>query len=212
MAYTRQNPSPEFTELVELYKQLHRDGDPANGILPGSTFDGRSLLPHGGTIKEMIDRHGAATIMDYGAGKGRQYGKFRIAFDDGRTFDSIAEYWGVSVTCYDPGWPPHSTLPAGRFDGVVCTDVLEHCPEADMPWIVEELFGYAAKFLFATVALYPARKTLPDGRNAHITLQPADWWQSCINAVAANHTGIRYRLVLMKAASGDPADMAVIEG
>ena len=27
-----------------------------------------------------------------------------------------------------------------------------------------------------TVHLQPAKKTLPDGRNAHLILQPAEWW------------------------------------
>ena len=81
-----------------------------------------------------------------------------------------------------------------------------------MPWIVGELFAFARKFLFATVALYPAGKTLPNGRNAHITLRPKEWWQSCVAAVAANHPDVRYRLVLMKAATADPADMIVVEG
>lgn len=27
------------------------------------------------------------------------------------------------------------------------------------------------------IALTPAQKTLPDGRNAHILLQPASWWR-----------------------------------
>jgi hypothetical protein len=45
-------------------------------------------------------------------------------------WNSMKEYWGVeSIRCYDPGYPPFSTLPEGRFDGVICTDVLEHCPE-----------------------------------------------------------------------------------
>ena len=38
-----------------------------------------------------------------------------------------------------------------------------------------------------------------------------EWWQSCVAAVAANHPDVRYRLVLMKAATADPADMIVVE-
>jgi hypothetical protein len=66
---------------------------------------------------------------------------------------------------------PFSALPEGRFDGVVCTDVLEHCPEEDLPWIVGELFGYARLFVFANVACYPAAKKLPNGENAHCTIR-----------------------------------------
>ena len=31
-----------------------------------------------------------------------------------------------------------------QFDGVVCTDVLEHFPEDDLTWIVEETVRFRA--------------------------------------------------------------------
>jgi FkbM family methyltransferase len=107
--------------------------------------------------------------------------------------DGIAEYWDVDeVQCYDPGYAPHSARPEGRFDGVICTDVLEHCPEEDVPWILEEIFGYAGRFVYLNVACYPARKTLPNGENAHITVRPPEWWREKVRAAA--RPGIRVEL------------------
>jgi hypothetical protein len=104
---------------------------------------------------------------------------------------SMQEYWGVeSIRCYDPGYPPFSTLPEGRFDGVICTDVLEHCPEADLQWIVGELFGYARLFVFANIACYPAIKTLPNGENAHCTIRPLEYWREIFEKAAAGASGV----------------------
>ncbi len=88
------------------------------------------------------------------------------------------------MRCYDPGYAPHSARPPGRFDGVISTDVLEHCPEEDLAWILEEIFGYATRFVYLNVACYPARKTLPNGENAHATVRPPDWWRDKVAAAS----------------------------
>jgi hypothetical protein len=164
-----------------------RRGTPAE-----QTFDGKSLPRQAPRIKKLIQRTGAKALLDYGSGKGKQYLPAGIMENGVVRWNSMQEYWGVeSIRCYDPGYPQHSTLPEGRFDGVVCTDVLEHCPEDDMPWIVGELFGYARLFVFANVACYPAMKTLPNGENAHCTIRPVEYWRQLFEeAAAAGASGV----------------------
>ena len=42
--------------------------------------------------------------------------------------------------------------PAGtKFDGVICTQVLNSIPDHDMPWVRDLLEGYATKFCFVGV-------------------------------------------------------------
>ncbi|MGE4221394.1 MAG: class I SAM-dependent methyltransferase [Alphaproteobacteria bacterium] len=193
MTYTRERPSERFTRLLALYREMHEKGVPSQGIAAADTFDGRSLPRHAMNIGSIIDVLGSRTILDYGAGKGHQYEDGEIRVPGGATYPNIRAFWGVDrIHCYDPGHKPFSTLPAGRFDGVVSTDVLEHCPKEDMAWIVAEIFGYAREFVYLNVALYPASKTLPTGENAHITLEPVDWWKALFDAEVARHPGLRY--------------------
>ena len=43
---------------------------------------------------------------------------------------------------------------------------------------MDEIFSYAKKMVFLNVACFKAMKTLPDGRNAHISIfSPDDWIQ-----------------------------------
>jgi hypothetical protein len=164
------------------------EGERFLNIAPRDTFPGLSLPEQAQRVKRLIAATGAANILDYGSGKGRQYDLREFRAEDGQTYDGIQDYWGVDfIRCYDPGYAPFSALPDGRFDGVVCTDVLEHCPEEDVDWIIAELFGYATRFVFATVACYPALKRLPSGENAHVTIRPPQWWQRQFAAVAAGH-------------------------
>jgi hypothetical protein len=188
---------------VEQYQLMHLNGETHLGIPAEDTFPGLSLPKEASRIKRLIKLTGATTILDYGAGKGRQYWPYRIRDEEERTeYPDIRSYWAVSdIRCYDPAYAPFTELPNGTFDGVVCTDVLEHCPEEDIPWILDELFGYAKKFVYANVACFPARKRLPSGGNAHCTVKPVGWWQDQVLRAADANPQLRYefRLAYLKA-------------
>jgi hypothetical protein len=148
--FTRNRPSPRYAELLAQYKQLHSHGERRMNLPAEKTYNGASLPRHAGRIKSLIDAHAARTVLDYGSGKGHQYHPMQIRLPDGREFNSIPAFWGIdSITCFDPAYEPFSERPEGQFDGVICTDVLEHCPEQDMRWILGELFTFARKFVFA---------------------------------------------------------------
>jgi hypothetical protein len=195
-AYSRANPSPRYQRLLAMYREMHRDGEVHLGIPPDQTFPGKSLPPQAGHIKRLIDATGAKTLLDYGCGKGNQYLPMPWKDEGGTVHLGIAAWWGVEVRCHDPGYPKFAELPTGKFDGVISTDVLEHCPEEDMPWIIGELFGYATRFVFANVACFPARKHLPNGQNAHCTIRPLKWWRQLIEQVARAHPGVLYEFRL----------------
>jgi len=193
LQYSRAHPSPRYRELLELYRRMHVDGERAAGRPPEQTFSGGSLGPHVGRIKRLVAKTGATSILDYGSGKAQLYDARDMKLADGTVLSSVADFWDVDyVRCYDPAYAPFSEPPQQRFGGVVCTDVLEHCPEEDIGWIVAELFGYTERFVFATVACYPAIKHLPNGENAHVTIRPADWWQAQFAAAAANHPEVEW--------------------
>lgn len=195
-SYGRDNPSPEYREMVAMYERLHEEGEASSKKSGDETFAGKMLIQHAPGIKEMIARTGARTILDYGAGKGGGYLRRDIKLRSGETVPSIEDYWGTTeIRCYDPGHAPFSALPEGRFDGVICTDVLEHITAPDVPWIVDEMFSYATKFVYANVACYPAVKFLPNGENVHCTIREPAWWAGVFHAVAMRHTDISYRLV-----------------
>lgn len=192
MEYSRANPSPRYVALTALYRQMHEEGEKSRGLSAENTFPGRSLPPHAPRIKRLVDLTGAKTLLDYGSGKGMQY-RWQVDVDGVEHFASFQEYWGVdTIRCFDPNYAPFSILPQGQFDGVLCTDVLEHCPEEDIPWIIAEIFGYANKFVYANVASYPASKQLPNGENAHCTIKPIKWWSQILSEEAARHPGLEW--------------------
>jgi hypothetical protein len=71
---------------------------------------------------------------------------------------------------------------------------MEHCPEEDLRWIVAEIFSFARRFVYVNVACFPAEKLLPNGENAHCTIQPPEWWAGLFREAARRHPGIVWEL------------------
>lgn len=194
--YSRKEPSQRYKELIKQYKQLHVEGEKKLNLEPAKTFSGFSLLPQVERIKRLIDLTESDKILDYGSGKGKQYETPLIDLG-GVEKELVVDYWDVmSVDCYDPGYEEFSTLPTEKYDGVISTDMLEHCPEEDVQWVVDEMFSFAEKFLFANVACYPAKKTLPNGENAHCTIKPADWWLNIFKKSAEGNPGVKWQVYI----------------
>jgi hypothetical protein len=142
-----------MNSLKEQYDELHKN--PHN-------FRGFQVVKHADAIQRLIDKTDSNTLLDYGCGKADGYKK------DGKFHDI--------VTLYDPYYEPFSKRPEGKFDGVLCCDVLEHIPPENMAETILDIFGYAEKFVYFTISTRLAKKTLPDGRNAHLTVLPKEWW------------------------------------
>jgi hypothetical protein len=201
MNYSRQSPSPRYQELLGMYMTMHVEGE--SSVKPAAaTFPGHSLPAHAGRIKALLNHCGSRTLLDYGSGKGNQYRPTHVTTTDGLVFNSIPEFWGVTVRCYDPAYQPFSTYPAEQFDAVISTDVLEHCPEDDVAWIIDEMFSLARHFVYANIACYPAKKHLPNGENAHSTIKPPEWWESFFIAASRNHGNVPYLVLVEQKTDG----------
>jgi SAM-dependent methyltransferase len=139
--------SPYYLESVDAGRRFQQEN---------KSWAGYDVVKYQKLIKDLVDRYGAKTILDYGCGKGLQY-KEKLPYgmiagqpipeDQWQTFD---QYLGVQVYCYDPCVEGFETPPPAdaKFDGVICTQVLNNIPDDDMTWVRETLQGHAEKFCF----------------------------------------------------------------
>ena len=112
----------------------------------------------------MVD-HNCPLVLDYGCGQGTLASAIRAK--------SLGE-----VSEYDPAIPGKDNIEKWKtFDLVVCTDVLEHVEPDRLPVVIDHLFKLTKKILFLVIATRPSNKFFPDGRNVHLTIQPASWWR-----------------------------------
>jgi len=191
--FTEEKPSTRYKKLVEMYKSMHDEGWTQAKWSPEETFDGKSLGHHIQPIAALIRETGARTVLDYGSGKAKHYQPYPGEVPESR-FKSLKEWGETKVTCYDPGYQPYAGPIEAAYDGVICTDVLEHIPEEDIPWVLDKLFAHARKFVYAVAACYPARKQLPDGQNAHCTVLEPRWWREQMEAAARRTPGVKWEL------------------
>jgi len=148
--------SPEYQKLIT---DKH-DYRPWGGT-------GGSWVP---TLKPIIEQFGGSrdmpfTVLDYGCGRGTLKPALEKAIP-----------W-VIVDEYDPGVRGKDHLPEGKFDYVVCTDVLEHVEEDKIDNVLRYIADLAYSGVFFLVVFTPSKSSLPDGRNTHILIREFAWWQ-----------------------------------
>ena len=101
----------------------------------------------------------AEAVLDYGCGKA--------------TLSNVLPQ--LNVINYDPCIEQFNTPPEPA-DVVVCSDVMEHVEPEHVEEVIHDLIRLTKKALFLLISTQPAIKNLPDGRNAHLTIKPAEWW------------------------------------
>jgi 2-polyprenyl-3-methyl-5-hydroxy-6-metoxy-1,4-benzoquinol methylase len=144
-------------EYRELNRRLHADK-------PRYGANGHKAL---GTVMNVLRAIGGGEVLDYGAGKG--------------TLGTALNANGVVVHEYDPAIKGKDAPPEPA-DVVYCGDVAEHVEPEYLDAFLDELRRVTKKVLILTVATRPAVKTLADGRNAHLIVEPVEWWLPKITA------------------------------
>jgi hypothetical protein len=143
-----------MSNLYDIYleqaKQYHKEDNKWQGIAL------KKFIP---AINQIIKDKGIETILDYGCGKAKYHPK----------------EW--NATKYDPAVPEYQNKPTDKFDLVISTDVLEHIPVDNLKDAIDEIFSYSKKWVFVSVCCRKANAILPNGYNAHATIESAKWWR-----------------------------------
>ena len=109
------------------------------------------------------------TILDYGCGKGGGV----LALKD--------QYPGIDAIGWDPGMPDFNIPDNKRqSDMLISTDVLEHIEPFFLDDVLKDIYNLFNKNAFLIIATSPAKKFLPDGRNAHLIVETPGWWKERI--------------------------------
>jgi hypothetical protein len=139
-----------------------------------SVFAGLSIMPHVDDIVSLVERYKPQTLLDFGSGKGYQY-----------TAEQVHMRWGgIMPTLYDIGVAGIDKMPKERFDGVICTDVMEHIAIDDVKPMLAEIFRHARMFVFLSISTRLAKKSFDDGTNVHLTVKPAHWWDKKVRIMS----------------------------
>ena len=106
------------------------------------------------------------TILDYGCGKG----------GTALWLQSLIRKQPLAIDLYDPGHELYKHTPLReKYDLVYSCDVLEHIEREDLDATIEHTQSLAGHNIHI-IDMTPAKKHLPDGRNAHVTLMNTHEW------------------------------------
>lgn len=125
---------------------------------------GRSGHLHADAIRALMAEFATSDVLDYGCGK-----------------CTLQEAIGIAINNFDPCILALATPPMPA-DIVACIEVLEHVEPEYLDRALDDLRRLTTRVLFATVATGLSTKRLGDGRNAHLIVQPEEWWIARITA------------------------------
>jgi hypothetical protein len=118
-------------------------------------------------VAKIIDQYAVDALLDYGAGSRLTLIR---TISEQRLVKRKFEYHA-----YEPSGEEHSATPEPT-EMVACIDVLEHIEPECLTAVLDDLKRLTMKIGLFTVSTVLAGKTLPDGRNAHLIVEPAEWW------------------------------------
>ncbi len=173
-------------------------------------------------VEQILSTCGGGPILDVGCGMGLLVRTLLRRGVDARGID-IAEAPIEEANRLAPGrFQTGSILKIpsgdGAFQTVLCTDLLEHIAEQDVPAALGELFGVSSRFCFVRLSVEPDR----DNR-WHLTVRDRDWWlerffeagfrrhplaQTVVPYDAMRGEGWQITLVLEKAPTQEPCPAA----
>ena len=123
-----------------------------------------------GLVVPFIEQYRPRELIDFGCGKGALIAAIKQQWPD------------ISVAGYDPGNPDFDQLPDRPYDAVISTDAIEHIEPQHLDQTLALIGRTMARCGFFRIACHPAKKNLPDGRNAHLIVQQPEWWRERILA------------------------------
>lgn len=142
-------------EYRELNRRLHQD----NEHYGTSGHHWRDAV-------RALSEYGRLSILDFGCGKQTLKASLGPAY---------------RVTGYDPCIEGLDTPPEPH-DVVVCGDVMEHVEPDLVMNVLKEIRRLCRVRALFVIGMTPAKKTLADGRNAHLSLHTQAEWVAKLSA------------------------------
>lgn len=166
-------------EYTEQLKKLHER----------KSFGVGSKIP--GEVEQCIEKYSVTSILDFGCGKGHTLAAVQNKFPN--------------ITCYgyDPAREGFTVMP-DNVDLIYSSDVLEHIEPHLLDQTLNGLHQCANKAMYHLIACHPAKKGLPDGRNAHLVIETPIWWKNKLQSLGWKIVGEKIKESSTQPKKGPP--------
>lgn len=143
-------------KLIRQYEKIHAERSYGNTSVRNLRF-----------IRPDIKLLHPLSVIDYGCGQSDLVDQLNLGY-------------AVETHRYDPAIPAFSKMPEKKVDLLLNVDVLEHIEEQDLDAVLSAMRAVCRNALII-VDLKEAALLLDDGRNAHVTIRPREWWEKKIS-------------------------------
>lgn len=154
--------------ITEEYRALNAELHGRNGKFgaSGHEWEDRVVAELKKVRKELAALGGdpIESYLDYGCGKGQLSAAVEAR---------CAKWEGFKVYRYDPVTHPEEPP---MCDFVTCCDVLEHIEPDLLDNVLEDIASKMIVGGLLVISQRPSGKRLADGRNAHLIIEPTEWW------------------------------------
>ncbi|MGH6912226.1 MAG: ELM1/GtrOC1 family putative glycosyltransferase, partial [Geminicoccales bacterium] len=175
--FNRSAPSAGFAEAIGAGARINREQGP-----PGR-LSSRAV--------EMIAGSRADRVLEVGLGK------LATPVEVGQLLEK-ASFQRLDLADPAHRWPDQ---PAGA---VLATNLLDHVPGEDLPWLLDELFSRARSWIYLAVAAEPPTLNAEQGGDAHCGRRTADWWRTRIAEAANRWPRVSWHLDVGEAPALEP--------
>ena len=100
----------------------------------------------------------------------------------------------VVVEAYCPAAADRDS--ARTADGVVCGHTLDLVPDEDLPWLLDDFFRRARRFVYLSVSASAHALTLPDGGRLPARVRPISWWRTHLDTASRRYPKVCWSLRL----------------
>jgi|688.fasta_scaffold84225_4 hypothetical protein len=135
-------------------------------------------------IKKFIELYQPKSLLDYGCSTGKLIEQLKIDFPNINPLDG-----------FDPAVPMFDTIKEKSYDCIISNDVIEHIEPEVLDQTLKQMQELFKNYAWFIIACYPAKKLLPDGRNAHLIVESDEWWLNKIKNIFNKSTIIHYKVV-----------------
>lgn len=190
-----------MSKYLQYYKDIF-EGKPFLRNGEETTLDKKTIFDGGGIrliydeLEYELDKRGSGTILDFGCGSAVHW-HLKVPIPGQKHKTTATEYFGARLKGfyrYDPAHPEYCEKPSGKFDIVMCTEVLEHVPLDEIPELLTELASYMKPDGFAVFSIPKglSSNAFPDGENLHCTLMNTGEWNNLIDQYVPNFTLVHH--------------------
>lgn len=172
------NFSADYQKSVNEHRRFHEKYP--------KKWDGDSTIGYKDQIKELVDKHQAKSLLDYGCGKARHYvlGS-TVNFGTEMNPMTFDQFLGIDeVYKFDPCVEEYSTLPPDnkKFDAIILIQCLSLVPDADVSKVKDWLQQHTTKFCFIgnqdpRRPSKPCKTALTNGKEYFKIKRTKEWYQ-----------------------------------